>query len=178
MNVTPDQISSANKAGMEILLGFAKTQFAAFERLSALNFDATKTAFEAGVRQTKAVLGAKDMQEFLSLNRAVAQPNTEQVIAYSRSVYELATQTQTEITELIESQAAEFNKNMVGLLDNVSKTAPAGSDVALAAVKSALAAANSARENIAKVAKQATQMAEANFAAAANSVKEARKKAA
>ncbi|MBI4291408.1 MAG: phasin family protein [Betaproteobacteria bacterium] len=178
MNVTPDQISSANKAGVEMILGIANTQFAAFERLSALNFNATKAAFEAGVRQTKALLGAKDVQELVSLNSAAAQPNLENAISYSRSVYELATQTQSEVNKLIESQAAEFNRNMVTFLDKVSKTAPAGSDVAVAAVKSALAAANSAYDSIAKVAKQATEMAEANFTAATNVAKEAKKKAA
>ena len=47
--------------------------------------------------------------------------------------------------------------------DNVGT---AGSDVAVAAVKSMLAAANSAYDNLTKVAKQATEIAEANVAAA------------
>jgi hypothetical protein len=55
---------------------------------------------------------------------------------------------------------------MVGILDKVSKSAPAGSDVAVAAVKSALAAASTAYDSFNKVAKQATEIAEANFAAA------------
>ncbi len=178
MSVTPDQFASANKAGVEMFLGLANTQFAAFERLSALNFNATKAAFESGVGQTKAMLGAKDVQELVSLNAASMQPNIENAISYSRSVYELAAQTQNEIAKLIESQAEEFNKNMASFLDKISKNAPAGSDVTIAAAKSALAAANSAYETIVKVAKQATEMAEANFTAATNVAKEAKKKAA
>ena len=53
----------------------------------------------------------------------------------------------------------------------VSKNAPAGSDVAVAAVKSMLAAANSAYDNLTKVAKQATEIAEANVSAATETVK-------
>ena len=178
MNVSPDQLSTAGKAGVEMLLGIANTQFAAFERLSTLNFNAAKAAFEAGMGQTRALLGAKDPQELMNLNAAAAQPGLENAIAYSRNVYELAAQTQGEMNKLIESQAAEFSRNMTGFLDKVSKNAPAGSDVAVAAVKSALAAANSAYDSISKVAKQANEIAEANFAAASNAAKEAKKKAA
>ena len=63
------------------------------------------------------------------------------------------------------------NDFFVSLLDKVSKNAPAGSDVAVAAVKSMLAAANSAYDNMNKVAKQATEIAEANVAAATETVK-------
>ena len=62
----------------------------------------------------------------------------------------------------------------MGLLDKYAKNAPAGSDVAIAAVKSALAAANSAYDSFAKVAKQATEIAEANIAAATAAVDEGR----
>jgi phasin family protein len=176
MYVTPEQIAATNKAGVEAILGFANSQFAAFERLSALNFNATKAAFEEGIGHAKALLHAKDIQEFVNLNAAATQPTMEKAIAYSRSVYEVASQTQGELAKYVEAQAAEFNNNLVGLLDKVSKNAPAGSDVAVAAVKSALAAANSAYDSFNKVAKQATEIAEANFAAATTAAKESSKK--
>jgi len=175
MNFTPEQIASTNKAGIETILGLAHTQFSAFERLSALYFNATKAAFEEGVGHAKALLNAKDPQEYLNLNAAATQPTMEKAIAYSRSVYEIAAQTNGELAKFLEAQAVEFNKNLVGLLDKVSKNAPAGSDVAVAAVKSALAAANTAYESFNKVAKQATEIAEANFAAATSSAKESKK---
>ena len=175
MNFTPEQIASTNKAGIEAVLGLAHTQFAAFERLSALYFNATKAAFEEGVGHAKALLNAKDPQEYLNLNAAATQPTMEKAIAYSRSLYEVAAQTNGELAKFLEAQAAEFNKNLVGLLDKVSKNAPAGSDVAVAAVKSALAAANTAYESFNKVAKQATEIAEANFAAATSGTKESKK---
>ena len=176
MYLTPEQITAANKAGVEAILGLANSQLAAFERLSALNVNATKTAYEEGTGHAKALLGAKDVQEYLSLNAATAQPAIEKAIAYSRSVYEVASQTQSELAKFAEARAAEFNKNLVGLLDKVSKNAPAGYDAAVAAVKSALAAANSAYESFNKVAKQAAEIAEANFAAATTAAKETQRK--
>jgi len=156
MNFTPEQIASTNKAGIEAILGLAHTQFFAFERLSAL-YSMHQGAFEEGVGHAKALLNAKDPQEYLNLNAAATQPTMEKAIAYSRSVYEVAAQTNGELAKFLEAQAVEFNKNLVALLDKVSKNAPAGSDVAVAAVKSALAAANTAYESFNKVAKQATR---------------------
>jgi phasin family protein len=170
MYVTPEQIVANSKVGVEVMLAFANSQFAAYEKLAALNFNATKSAFEDGMNHTRALLNAKDVQEVVNLNVAAAQPNLDKAIAYSRSVYELATQQQAEATRLLESQAGEYNKTVVGFLDKVAKNAPAGSDVAVAAVKSALAAANSAYDSFTKVAKQATEIAEANMSAAATAV--------
>jgi phasin family protein len=175
MYFTPEQIASANKAGIETLLGLAGSQFASFERLSVLNFNAAKSAFEDGLGRAKALVNAKDAQEYFTLNAAASQPALEKTIAYSRSVYEVATQSQSEMVKFLEARAAEFNKNLVGILDKVSKSAPAGSDVAVAAVKSALAAASTAYDNFNKVAKQATEMAEANFTAATPAVHKEKK---
>jgi len=179
MYVSPEQITAANKANVESLIGLANTHFAAMERLSALNFNAAKSAFEESVGYAKSLLGAKDPQEFASVSASAAQPVLEKVIAYSRSVYDIAAQTQAEMTKFAETQTGELNKNVVGYLDTVSKNAPAGSDVAIAAVKSALAAANSAYDSISRVTKQASEIAETNFTAAATTVlKDAKKKAA
>ncbi len=178
MYVTPDQVVATNKAGVEALIGLAHTQFAAFERLSALTFNATKSAFEDSVAHTKALMNAKDAQEFMNVSAAGAQPALEKVIAYSRNVYDVATQSQSEVTKMVESQAGEMNKSVVSMLDKAAKNAPGGSDVAIAAVKSALAAANTAYDSMTKVAKQATELAESNFAAATAVAKETKKKAA
>jgi len=166
MYLTPEQLASANKAGIEAALGLASSQFAAFERLSALNFSAAKATFEEVLVRAKTLLDAKGVEEYVNLNAAQSQPALEKAIAYSRSVYEVAAQAQGELAKFLEARAAEFSRNLLGILDKVSKDAPAGSDVAVAAVKSALAAAGTAYDNFSKVAKQATEIAEANFTAA------------
>ncbi|MFM9970192.1 MAG: phasin family protein [Burkholderiales bacterium] len=171
MYATPEQFSAAGKASVEAFVGLAATQFAAFEQLSSLSFNASKTAFADNVAFTRSLLGVKDVQEFVNLNSAAAQPSLEKAMDFSRSVYEVTTKTQGEFTKVFEAQAAEINKSMVGLLDKISKNAPAGSDVALAAVKSAMSAANSAYDNFTKASKQATEIAEANFAAATTAAK-------
>jgi phasin family protein len=171
MYVTPEQIQAAQKANVETLLAVANAQFAAFEKLANISAGAVKSAFEDSITNTRALLGAKDVQEFVTLQNSFAQPAIEKVIAYSKSVYGVATETNSELTRVAERRVAEWNENFTTLLDKVSKNAPAGSDVAVAAVKSMLAAANSAYDNMNKVAKQATEIAEANVAAASETVR-------
>jgi phasin family protein len=171
MYVTPEQIQAASKASVETLLAVANSQFAAFEKLANIQAAAVKGAFEDSIANTRALLGARDVQEFASLQNTFAQPAIEKAIAYSKSVYEVATEANAELSKVAERRAAEWNENVVTLLDKVSKNAPAGSDVAVAAVKSMLAAANSAYDNLAKVTRQATEIAEANVAAATETVK-------
>lgn len=171
MYVTPEQIQATNKANVEAILSLAATQFAAFEKFATLNANAVKSAFEESLANTRALLGAKDVQEFVNLQSTLAQPAIEKAIAYSKSAYEVATEANSEMSKMAEKRIAEWNENFVSMLDKVTKNAPAGSDVAVAAVKSMLAAANSAYDNFNKVAKQATEIAEANVAAASETVK-------
>ena len=171
MYVTPEQIQATNKANMEAILSLASTQFAAIEKFASLNANAVKAAFEDSIANARALAGAKDVQELVNLQSTFAQPAIEKAIAYSKSVYEVGTQTGAELSKVTERRVAEWNENFVSLLDKAAKNAPAGSDVAVTAVKQMLAAANSAYDNFTKVTKQASEIAEANVAAATETVK-------
>jgi len=171
MYVTPEQIQAAQKANVEALLNVANFQFSTLEKLASLNANAVKAAFEDSVTNTRALMGAKDVQEFTSLQSTLTQPTLEKAIAWSKSVYEVATSANAELSKLAEQRTAEWNENFAGMLEKATKNAPAGSDVAVAAMKQMLTAANSAYDNLNKVAKQATEMAEANVTAATDTVK-------
>ena len=166
MYATPEQLASANKANVETLLTLANTAFASAERLAALNLNTARNLLEDTVASAKSLLGVKDIQELMNVQASLAQPTVEKAVAYSRSIYEIASQTQEELTKIFEAQFAEANKNVTSALDKAVKNAPAGSDVAVAAVKSAIAAANSAYDSMTKAAKQVAEIAEANVAAA------------
>jgi len=166
MFATPEQLAKSNKANVEAFLTLANTAFASAERFAALNLNTARSFLEDGMVNVKTLLGAKDMQDLMGLQTTLAQPTVEKAIAYSRNVYEISSQTQEEVSKIIESQFAEVNKNVASALDNAAKSAPAGSDVAVAAVKSAIAAANSAYDSMSKAAKQVAEIAETNMAAA------------
>jgi phasin family protein len=171
MYVTPEQIANANKTSVETILSLATKQFAAFERLASLNAEAVKSVFEDSLANTRALANAKDMQEFINLQTSFAQPAFDKVMTWSKSVYEVTAQANAELTKSAEGRASEWNQNLVSMLDKAAKSAPGGSDVAVSAVKQMIAAANSAYDSFTKAAKQATEIAEANVAAATETVK-------
>jgi len=164
----PEQFAAANKASVDAMLTLANTALASAERIAALNLNTARSMLEDGVANAKAMLGAKDAQEFFSVQASIAQPSLEKAVAYSRSVYEISAQSKEEISKLIEAQFADFQKQVLALLEKATKNAPAGSDVAVSAVKSAIAADTSAFDSMNKAAKQVADIAETNVAAATN----------
>lgn len=178
MNVSQDQFAASNKVAAEGLIGIANAQFAMFERLVNLNLNATKSAYEDLIGYVRAASSAKDPQELFTLNVAAAQPVMQKALAYSQEVYELVAKNQGHLTSLVEAQTSDLTKGFGTLLDQYSKSAPGGSEFAVAAMKSALAGANKAYDSFSKVAKQTTELAQANFTAASSITKESGKKAA
>jgi len=167
---TPEQVRVAAKANVEAVIEFANAQFAAAEKIGNLQAMALKSAFEDALANARALVGAGDAQEFLKLQASFAQPVLEKAIAYSKGVYEVLGQTNAEMQKLAERRFAQWNENLVSLVDKSLKNVPA-SDVAVSAFKQAIAASNSAFENLTKVTKQASEIADANVAAATESVK-------
>ena len=165
MFATPEQFAAANKAAVESLLTLANTALASAERVAALNLNTARSVMEDSVSGAKALMGAKDVQELVSLQTSLAQPVVEKAVAYSRSIYEIASQTQEEVSKLFEAQVAVANKTFAAALDKAAKSAPAGSEGAVAAIQNAIAAANSAFGNMNAVTKQFTDAAQANIAA-------------
>jgi hypothetical protein len=111
-------------------------------------------------------MSVKDAQEFLALQAGLIQPLAEKSAAYSRHLYDIAQSAGAEFTKNAEAQAAEAQKKFMGLVDTAAKNAPAGSESAVALMKNAVTAANSALESVQKSVKQATEMAEKNLTAA------------
>ncbi|MES2053651.1 MULTISPECIES: phasin family protein [Polaromonas] len=180
MMLTAEQIIASHKANIETLFGLTHKAFEGVEKLVELNVQATKAALAETANHTQAVLGVKDAQELLALQAGLVQPLAEKTAAYSRHLYDIASAAGADIGKTFEAQTAEAQKKFTGLVDNAAKNAPAGSETAVAVLKSAVAAANNAFESVQKAVKQAGDIAEANFntvaASAVSATKTATKK--
>jgi len=130
-----------------------------------------KAVFADSVKHAKTVVAAKDVQELTEIQTTSVQPSTEKAAAYGRTIYSVVAETQAELSKFFEVRFADANKNLTSALDKAVKSAPAGSDVAVAAVKSALAAANQAYDAFSKATKQVTEATEATMSAATSTPK-------
>jgi phasin family protein len=177
MYQAPEQLVALNKANLEVAMKFAGVAIQGAERIMELQMKAAKSVFSDSVVSAKALASVKDVQQLAALKDEVAQPAIEKATAYAKSVYDVTTATQAELGKLVEEQVAEYNKQVVATLDRLSKTAPAGSEVGIAAIKSGIAAVNSAYENLSKVAKQFTEATQSNFETVAKQTVNGAKKA-
>ena len=166
--LTADQILATQKANFDVLFGLTTKAFEGVEKLVELNVTASKAALAEAQSTAQAALSVKDAQELLTLQASLFQPLAEKTAAYSRHLYDIAQGTGAEFGKAFEAKATEAQQAFVGLVDSASKNAPAGSETAVAVMKSAVAAANNAFESVQKAVKQASDVAEANFNAVSN----------
>ena len=163
--LTQEQFAAANKANLDTLFGLTNKAFEGVEKLVELNMQVAKAALGEATDNAKAAMSVKDVQELLALQTSMLQPSAEKAAAYSRHLYDIAAATSAEFTRTAESQFAGMQQNFMSAVDAASKNAPAGSENAMTLVKSAITAANNAYESVQKAAKQAAEIAEANFSA-------------
>ncbi|MFG6415405.1 phasin family protein [Roseateles sp. DC23W] len=164
--LTAEQVLAAHKANVETLFGLTNKAFEGVEKLVELNLQVAKTALTEVADTTAAAMSVKDAQELLALQAALLQPTAEKAASYSRHVYDIASTTGAEVAKVAEGQFADAQKTFSTMVDTAAKNAPAGTENAVALVKSAVAAANNAFESVQKATKQAVEVAEANFQAA------------
>jgi phasin family protein len=161
------------KSGINTALFFANTTFDGIERLALLNLAAARSVFEGAMSNINALLGAKDVQSFVSLQKELASPSIEKGMEYSRNVIAIASETKDKLAKEVEIKVAENTAKVSGLVEKALASAPAGSEVAVAAVKTAIKSANEAYEGLNKAAKQAAEVAEASVAAATSATMKA-----
>ena len=162
-----EQIAAFNKSQLEAMLKVAELAAENLEKLADVQFKAAKSAYADSVKALKQLAGVKDVNELASVATGVTQPTWDKATTYAKSVYDVVSTAQSEFAGLLEEQVAELNKNMVVTLDTAMKSAPAGSEGAIAAVKSAIHSTNTVYETMVKTAKQMASAAEANLAAVA-----------
>lgn len=166
MSKSTEQLVANQKAAIESILTIANTSLATAERLAALNLNTARSFITDGAAGLTALLSVKDVQGFVAVQSALAKPAVEKSIAYSRSVYEIISESSTGLGQIVEGQRGEMKKNFVEAIEQSLKSAPNGSEPVVAAIRSAIAQADTAYETLAQQAQKAKATIEANVAAA------------
>ena len=161
--LTVEQVMASHKANIETLVGLTSKAFEGVEKIVELNLTASKAAMAEAGDHAKAILSVKDAQELLALQSSLLQPLAEKAAAYNRHLYDIASGSVAEFTRAFEEQNGDNQKKFMSLVDTAAKNAPAGTETAVAVMKSAVAAANNALESVQKAVKQASEVAETNF---------------
>ena len=166
------QFAELGKANVAQATRIAAIAMENAEKLMKLNLATAKAAFAQGVQGASAVAAVKDPQEFFALPTRYAESGVESIVGYSRSVYDVVSEAQAQYSALVEEAMAGYTKGLASWVENASRSAPAGSDVAINAMKSTVAATSAAFDQFQKASKQVVSLADASMrAAAANATK-------
>jgi len=175
MSTVLEQMTAANKETVATTVALAGIAATTAEKVMDLNIGIIKTVFASASENGKAIADAKDAQSISAIQAQWAQPSLETITAYMKDSYDILTESQADLTKIVESRIAEANKTIVSTLDQAEKNAPAGSDVAVSAMKSAVAAANQAFDAFAKAGKQVQEVTGASVATKAPSASSKKK---
>lgn len=169
-----EQFAELNKTGVEQVTKLAAVALQNAEKVFNANLEAAKFALAQGVEGAQAVASVKDVQQLFALPSRYAENGVQGALGYSRNLYEIASETQAQYTALAEEAFAAYTKGLAAWVDKAGESAPAGSDVAVNAFKSTVAATAAAFDQFQKATKQVVDLADASVrAAAANASKAA-----
>ena len=168
MSAIPQQVINSQKAAIDALVSVQGSVFAGFEKLVDLNLKVMKATLDEVSAKSQTVVGIKDAQDAVALSSNLLQPAAEKAMAYGKHVYDIVASVQADLAKLSESHLAEGKKNVSDAIEQFSKNAPAGSESVVAMIKSSMAQANTAYDQVTKAAKQAAETAEKNMTAAAS----------
>ena len=166
-----EQLSALSAANLDLLFSLTNKTLAGLQKLTELNLQTMKATLAESQDNLQKAFAAKDIQELLALQASLLQPATEKAQAYRRQLVEITSATRAEFTKVAEAQYEENKRKMQEVIDSATKTAPAGSEAAVAAWQSAVSAATNLCDTMQQSTKQAIEITESNldFAAAAAS---------
>ena len=167
-----EQFAELNQAHVSNAIKLASLSIENAEKLVSLNINAAKLAIAQAIEGAQAAASVKDVQELMALRAKLAEVGVQSATGYSRTLYELSSQAQAGFSALAEESWSSYTKGVAAWVEKASANAPAGSDVAVNALKSTFAASTAAFDQFQKATKQVVDLADASVrAAAANASK-------
>ena len=172
-----EQFADFNKANVAQATKLAALAMENAEKLVNLNLNAAKIVLAKGVEGAAAAASVKDVQDLMALRAKYAETGVQTVVGYSRSLYEISSEAQAQFSALAEEALAGYTKGLASWVEKASQSAPAGSEVAINAMKSTVAATSAAFDQFQKATKQVVSFADASVRAAAANAANASKAA-
>ena len=161
-------LSDIGRATMDAAARATRISMDSAERAMNVQLEYAKGAVKQATLTARAVSQAKDVQELMALRSRIAENTLENLVGYSRSLNDVASEAQSEYSRLAEERMARFQQAVTETVDQAARSAPAGGDVAVAAIKSQLAAATAAFDSFTKAAKHMSSFTDAGVRAAGN----------
>jgi phasin family protein len=175
---SPEQIAASQKAGLDAFFGLTGKVFEGVEKLVALNLQVVRSVLAESQENLTKAPATTDPQQWFNLQAGFTAPFVEKSLSYGRQLFDIASITQAEVTQVAQSQYERYNAKVQALVEEAAKSAPSGSEAAIAAWKSAISATTTLYESLQKTGQQAVEIAGTNLEAVTASASKAAKRSA
>jgi len=166
MTALSNPFAEIGRATVDAAARAARISMDGAERAISVQLEYAKGAFTQATHTARAASQVKDVQELVGLRTRIAENALENLMGYSRSLYEIASDAQSEYSRLAEERMGAFQQAMSEGVDQAARSAPGGSSVAVAALKSQLAATTAAYDSFSKAARHMASFTDAGITAA------------
>lgn len=168
MATTPEQIAVTHQTALDTALAAIKTTFNYSASLMALNINTAHALFDNGVAITRGLSEARSADDLRILQLDYLQRASNMGLNYFRSAYNIITHGTEETLRPLEIQLSTAHNIVARKMEKAAESAPVGSDVMLAAVKSGIKAANKAYDRVSKANREVAELTEAHMSTASD----------
>lgn len=170
MSNQAQQLFNTQQLSFDNVIAAQNHIFNGFEKLVNLNLQMFKSSMDEINAKSQTATALQDPQQAASFASELAKPAAEKAMSYGKEVFEIVSNVQKEITQLTEKQIADNQQQAAELVEQFSKNAPAGSESAVALVKSGLVATSNVTDSVLKATRQAAELNQSNLNAASGAV--------
>ncbi|OUL75671.1 TIGR01841 family phasin [Paraburkholderia hospita] len=173
--LTQEQIDASRKANLDLFFGLSNKAVEGVGKLAALNMQVIQATLADTFDLAQKSLSVKEPQDWLALQNSHAASMADRVQTYGRDAFDIVSATQAEFARIGTTQCEAYGRQMQTVVEDVAKNAPAGSESAMTALNSAIAAANTLYETLQSTGQQAVEATPSNLDMAAAASKSTRR---
>jgi phasin family protein len=133
-----EPITTAQKASADTAIALMKSSLDTIERLAAINLNTMRDALQASAEQSSKLISATDLGQAAKLQQEAAQPSLQLTRAYYHRVYDLMTEMQEQLTQVMRAHYSAMSESASAASGQVAAKTPVGGEAFAAAMKAML----------------------------------------
>lgn len=162
----PKNVTEAQTAAVDLITATGHAVLNGVAEIAPLSVETARNVFNEAATLATTLPAVKTPQDLVTLNTNYLEALRDSATSYSRSVYEVASETQAKLNSLFEAHVSELQKGVHKAIEEAASHAPAGANGVVDFLKSFTTASVNSFQEASNTLRKATETAVANATAA------------
>jgi phasin family protein len=119
-----EQFATAQKAGLDMLLGLTTKTLGSVGEIAELNWQAVKSTLAENQEFLSKAFSARNPEDMLSLPAGMTQPAIDRAVSYGRQVSEIMLRVQGDFSATTAALAQQYLRGAQALFENLANKRP------------------------------------------------------